>query len=478
MATIERNQPRKGQAGPGKAQESSLERQLPRNLEAERAVLGSILLLPEVFDEVALVIRGQDFYDDANRILYEHLLQMHDGGQQIDLMLLVERLRTADQYDSIGGAAYLAEVGQQVPTAAHAVYYAGIVADKSVLRSLIHAGTDILHDAYDPTADTRDMLSKAEEKVFGILESRGSGEVKVISEVLQESLDRIDARMDQQHAFGGLETGFDDFDQMTGGLQNSELIILAARPSMGKTALAMNMAEHIALAGQSPVLFVSLEMSALELGDRLLCSVAEVNGHRLRNGSITAEERRRLVQTAAEVSQAPLHIDDSPSRTMTEIAANARRLKRRENLGLIVIDYLQLIEPDNARDPRQEQVAKIARRLKGVARELEVPALCLAQLNRQVEAGGDKKPQLSHLRESGAIEQDADVVMFVHRDEYYQTNEEDREAVRGEADLLIRKQRNGPTGDIKLTWSHEFTRFRNYAQKPYAEFEAYGGSDF
>ena len=177
LATIERNQPRKGQAGPGKAQESSLERQLPRNLEAERAVLGSILLLPEVFAEVALVIRGQDFYDDANRILYEHLLQMHDGGQQIDLMLLVERLRTADQYDSIGGAAYLAEVGQQVPTAAHAVYYAGIVADKSVLRSLIHAGTDILHDAYDPTADTRDMLSKAEEKVFGILESRGSGEV-------------------------------------------------------------------------------------------------------------------------------------------------------------------------------------------------------------------------------------------------------------------------------------------------------------
>ena len=374
LATIERNQPRKGQAGPGKAQESSLERQLPRNLEAERAVLGSILLLPEVFDEVALVIRGQDFYDDANRILYEHLLQMHDGGQQIDLMLLVERLRTADQYDSIGGAAYLAEVGQQVPTAAHAVYYAGIVADKSVLRSLIHAGTDILHDAYDPTADTRDMLSKAEEKVFGILESRGSGEVKVISEVLQESLDRIDARMDQQHAFGGLETGFDDFDQMTGGLQNSELIILAARPSMGKTALAMNMAEHIALAGQSPVLFVSLEMSALELGDRLLCSVAEVNGHRLRNGSITAEERRRLVQTAAEVSQAPLHIDDSPSRTMTEIAANARRLKRRENLGLIVIDYLQLIEPDNARDPRQEQVAKIARRLKGIVGEMFIRA--------------------------------------------------------------------------------------------------------
>ncbi len=474
MATVDRS-PRK------RARDSSsapLERQLPHNLEAEKAVLGSILLLPQVFDEVALVIRPHDFYDDSNRILFEHLLQMHDGGQQLDPMLLVERLRSADQYESIGGAAYLAELGSVVPTAAHAEYYAKIVADKSVLRSLIHAGTDITHDAYDPTSETREMLSKAEEKIFGILESRGTGELSMISEVLQESLDRLDSRMDNQHSFGGLETGFDDFDQLTGGLQNSELIILAARPSMGKTALAMNIAEHAALKTLTPVLFVSLEMSAIELGDRLLCSVAEVNGQRLRNGTITGDERRKLVQSAAEVSQAPLFIDDSPSRTMTEISANARRLKRREGLGLIVIDYLQLIDPDNSRDPRQEQVAKIARRLKGLARELEVPVLCLAQLNRQVEATRDNKPQLSHLRESGAIEQDADVVMFVHREEYYQTNEEDRERFRGEADLLIRKQRNGPTGDVKLAWVHDFTRFRSYSQKPYEEFEAYGETDF
>lgn len=216
-------------------------------------------------------------------------------------------------------------------------------------------------------------------------------------------------------------------------------------------------------------------MSAIELGDRLLCSAAEVNGLRLRNGTITADERRQLVQKAAEISSAPLYIDDSPSRTMTEISANARRLKRREGLGLVIIDYLQLIDPDSPRDPRQEQVAKIARRLKGLARELEVPVLCLAQLNRQVEGTRDNKPQLSHLRESGAIEQDADVVMFVHRDEYYQTNDEDRERVRGEADLIIRKQRSGPTGDIELTWLHDYTRFRNRSQKPYEEFEAYGG---
>jgi replicative DNA helicase len=453
-------------------------RQIPHAVEAERAVLGSVLLLPEVFDEVALVVRPDDFYDDANRQLYEQLHAMHDGGHRIDLMLLVDRLKKADIYEACGGAAYLAEIGREVPTAAHAEFYAKIVADKAVLRSLIHASVDIQQSAYDPAAETREILGKAEERIFGILENRGSGQTSPIAEVLQQSLDRIDARMDHQHAFGGVPTGFDDFDTMTGGLQKSELVILAARPSMGKTALAMNMAEHASMHGRVPTLFVSLEMSAIELGDRLLCSVAGVNGNRLRNGTITQDERRQLIHAAGEISQAPLFIDDSPSRTMTEIAANARRLKRRDGLGLIVVDYLQLIDPDNPRDPRQEQVSKISRRLKGLARELQVPVLCLAQLNRQVESSSSNKPQLSHLRESGAIEQDADVVMFVHRDEYYQTSEEDRERVRGEADLLVRKQRNGPTGDVKLTWVHEHTRFRNFSHKPYAELESYGAADF
>lgn len=459
--------------GPTRGAGDPFERQFPQNIEAERAVLGSIMLLPEVFDEVALVIRPADFYDDANRKIFEHLLEMHDTGQRVDLMLLIERLKKADCYEAVGGAAYLAEIGRQVPTAAHAEYYAKIVADKSVLRSLIHAGVDIQNGAYDPTSETREILGKAEERIFAILEDRGAGQVTPIAEVLQESLDRIDARMDHQHAFGGVETGFVDFDQMTGGLQKSELIILAARPSMGKTALAMNMAEYAALNG-TPVLFVSLEMSGIELGDRLLCSFARVNGNRLRNGTITNDERKKLVNAAAQISQAPLYIDDSPSRTMTEIAANARRLKRRSGLGLIVVDYLQLIDPDNPRDPRQEQVSKISRRLKGLAREMQVPVLCLGQLNRQVESTSSNKPQLSHLRESGAIEQDADVVMFVHREEYYMTNEQDREQVRGEAELLIRKQRNGPTGDVDLTWHHEFTRFENRAAPRFAELDTNG----
>jgi hypothetical protein len=290
-----------------------------------------------------------------------------------------------------------------------------------------------------------------------------------IDDILHQAMVRIDARLKNEHTIGGVETGFTDLDHITGGLHESELVILAARPSMGKTALALNIAEYAALTCGVTTLFVSLEMSALELADRLLCSCAEINGHRLRNGTISNEDRRRLVEKAAELSRAPLFVDDSPSRTMTEIAATARRLKRKSKLGLIVIDYLQLIEPDNQKDPRQEQVARIARRLKGMARELKVPVMCLAQLNRQAEVSKENRPRLSHLRESGAIEQDADVVMFVHREEYYQTNEEDRSRVSGQADIMVAKQRNGPTGDIKLVWRHEFTRFANAAPKPYEE---------
>ena len=244
---------------------------------------------------------------------------------------------------------------------------------------------------------------------------------------------------------------------------------------MGKSALVTNIAENVAINLKLPVLFVSLEMACLELADRLLCSSARVNGPRLRNGTISQEDRRRLVQKSSEISSAPLFIDDAPGRTLTEIAAVARRLKRKQGLSLIVIDYLQLIEPDNPRDPRQEQVARIARRLKMMSRELDIPVLCLAQLNRQAEASRDNRPRLNHLRESGAIEQDADVVFFVHREEYYQTNDEDRERTKGQAEIIIAKQRNGPVGDIKLLWQSDFTRFVNLEQRPYDEFEKYSG---
>ncbi|RLS75452.1 MAG: replicative DNA helicase [Planctomycetota bacterium] len=450
-------------------------RDRPANVDAERAVLGSILLKPDVCDDVALVVRPEDFSDESHQLLYRHLLELHDSGKRIDATIVLERLRTQGDLERIGGAASLADVVEAVPHAAHATHYAHIVRDKSMLRALIDAGTDILREAYDSADEPRQLLSRAEERIFSILERRTSAEAKPIQSVLEEVMVRMDARMRHEHAIGGVETGFTELDRLLGGLHDSELLILAARPSMGKTAFAMNIAEHVSIGLQQPVLFVSLEMASMELADRLLCSAAQVNGQRLRNGTISQEDRRRLVQKSSEIGSSPLFIDDTPGRTLTEIAAVARRLKRKQGLKLIVIDYLQLIEPDNPRDPRQEQVARIARRLKTMARELKLPVLCLAQLNRQAEASRDNRPRLNHLRESGAIEQDADVVMFVHREEYYQATEEDRERVRGQAEIIVAKQRNGPTDDVKLLWQQDYTRFVNLEHRPYDDFEQFSG---
>ena len=460
-----------------KANSEILDRQPPCNLEAERGVLGSILLLPAVCDDVALILHAEDFYDPANRALYAHMRAMNDEGRRIDTTLLVERLKNCGDYESVGGAAYLAEILQSVPTAANANYYAEIVKDKATLRSLIHTSTEILRDAYDESVAPREMLGRAEERIFAILDGRGTGQVAKIYEIMQEALTRIDARMRHEHAIGGIATGFDDFDMAVGGLHDSELIILAARPSMGKTALALNIADQVAVNNQLTTLFVSLEMSRIELADRLLCARARVNGQSLRNGTVTTDDRRRLVEKSAELSQAPLFIDDTPSRSMSEIAAVARRLRRKENLRLVVIDYLQLIEPDNSKDPRQEQVAKIARRLKGLARELKVPVLCLAQLNRQAEVSRENKPRLSHLRESGAIEQDADVVMFIHREEYYRSDPDEKRELERDADLMVAKHRNGATPDLKLHWVREFMRFESAQRRPHDEFEQYNAAE-
>ena len=453
-----------------------LDRQPPCNLEAETCVLGSIILLPDVCDEVSMIVRPDDFYDDAHRILYEQMLNMHDNGRKIDVALLVDELKKANVFETIGGPAYIAKVANSVPNAAHAVHYAELIREHATRRKLIGAATEVLHDAYQSSLDAKTLINQAEQKVFGIMEGRGSANYFEIREVLMDAMDRIDARKNGKHTDGAVETGFLDLDNLLVGLHNSELIILAARPSMGKTAFALNITEYAAIETQKPVLFVSLEMSRIELADRILCSLAQINSHRLRNGSISKEDSRRLIEKANEVSQAPLFIDDSPSRTVGEIAAAARRVMRRQgSLGLVVVDYLQLVEPDNSNDPRQEQVAKIARRLKGLARELNVPVLCLAQLNRQAEASKDNRPRLSHLRESGAIEQDADVVMFVHREEYYRTGEE-REQVSGEAEIIVAKQRNGPVGEVELLWHREFTRFVNKAAKQYDEFEQFNSA--
>ncbi len=454
-----------------------LDRPLPYNMEAEAGVLGSILLLPDVCDDVALITRTEDFYDEAHRTIFQHMLAMHEEGRKIDVTLLVDRLKTAGEYESIGGAAQLARLGRSVPNAAHAAYYATIVREKATYRTLIETAGEILRDAYDEPGPSHEAVNQAEQRIFSILDSRDPSSVRTISDVLHDAMDRLDARMRGEHTAGGVDSGFPKLDELTGGMHNSELIILAARPSVGKTALALNIAEYVSMKLSQPVLYVSLEMSAIELAERLLCTVSRVNSHRLRGGTLTPSDRNQLVNAANKISSIPLSIDDSPTRTVTQIAAAARRLKRRQKgrLGLLVIDYLQLIEPDNAKDPRQEQVAKITRRLKGLAREMNIPVMCLAQLNRQPDEGrGSHEPKLSHLRESGAIEQDADVVMFVHRDEYFLTRDEldkleihERTELAGKARLLLRKQRNGPTGDVDLTWLKEFTRFEERASDRY-----------
>ncbi len=446
------------------------DRHPPCDKEAERGVLGSLLLDSAVCDEVVLVIRPDDFYDQAHQHLFEQMVAIHEDGQKIDPTLLVDRLKSAGQFEVTGGLAYLAELCNCVPTPANAKYYADIVRAKSILRSLIRAGTDIVRMSYEQEMGCDQLLSNAEQRIFSILEQRGIGEQSAIRDLLAEAMADIDARMTGEATNAGLETGFTDLDSLTGGLHESELIILAARPSMGKTALAMNIAENVTVTMGAPALFVSLEMSKLELAHRLLCSHAHVDSKRLRNGTIGNDERRKIFHSAAELSSVPLVVDDTPSRTVSEIAAVARRLKRKSGLGLIVIDYLQLIEPDSSSDPRQEQVARIARRLKRLARELEVPVMCLAQLNRQAEASRDNRPRLSHLRESGAIEQDADVVMFVHREEYYATTPEEKEQHAGRAEIIVSKQRNGPIGDVALTFLHQFTRFENAARPQYEEF--------
>jgi replicative DNA helicase len=453
----------------------------PFDMDAELGVLGSILLMPDACDEVSLILRAEDFYDDANQRLFRQMQEMHDAGRKIDVTLLVDRLKAAGEFETIGGAAYLYKVSQSVPNAAHARYYARIVREKATLRSLIKASTEILRDAYEAQREPKHLLSEAEQKIFAILDHRGSATVSSIRDILNQSMDRLDARMRGEHIGGGVETGFTDLDKLMGGLHNSELIVLAARPSMGKTAFAMNIAEFVSIELREPTLFVSLEMSAIELADRMLCSVARVNGHRMRTGTISNADRQRLVETAGRISQSPLFVDDSPSRTVSEIAAAARRIRRREKgLGLIVIDYLQLIEPDNPNDSRQEQVARITRRLKGLAREADVPILCLAQLNRQAEDSKDHRPRLSHLRESGAIEQDADVVMFVHREEYFHRGATQQE-YEGQAEIIVAKQRNGPVGDVELRWEKDFTRFQNLAPDRLRDFDGFnqaGGNEF
>jgi replicative DNA helicase len=431
----------------------------PQNIEAEQGVLGSILLDNDVLHDVVPLLKVEDFYRDSHQILYKTIRDLYDLGRAVDAITLADELARRGEYDRIGGDDALAQILASVPHAANARYYAEIVRGKSIPRALIEAGNEVIREAYANTHTAEELLELAERRVFAIAEEQVSGETVELRDVVTKAMDRIALRSEERHPLTGVSTGFFELDDLTGGLQGSQLVILAARPSMGKTALALNICEHVILERRTGVLLVSLEMGELELAERLLCARSKVDGHKLRTGhGLGTREMTQLGKAYDELRTAPLFIDDTPARNMLQITANARRLKMRQDIGLIVVDYIQLIDAEESRDSRQEQIAKISRRLKTLARELHVPVIALSQLNRAVENREDRRPRMADLRESGAIEQDADLVLLLHRPEYYDPNDQP-----GIAELIVAKNRNGATGNVKLTFLKHFTRFENFA---------------
>ena len=451
----------------------------PSDFATEQSALGAVFMRPDILDDMALIIGPSDFYDPRHVLMFDLLLEMHNGGKRIDSALFVVAARKKKILEGdpekndrvIGGSGYVAEIVRSCVTAANHAHYAKIIRELSIKRELRKAGVEIVQIGHDAGKDGSDGLSEAEQKIFGIRERRGTSASNAtsIAEVLQDAMSGIDARADGT-ARCGLRTGFVDLDRIV-GFRAGELLILAARPSMGKTALALNIASQLAKDEQKSVLFFSLEMSNLQAGERLLSSWSGVDGERMRAGVLTTAERHSIIEASADLSTSPLLIDDSHTISIQEIASVCRRQKRKHGLDFVVVDYLQLVKPDNKRDPREQQVALISKSLKALARDLSVPVLCLAQLNRQAEAAKDNRPRLSHLRESGAIEQDADVVAFVHRPEYYANTEAQKSELRGQAEIYIEKNRNGRTGMVKLVWRANIVTFENSSAREMDNFD-------
>jgi replicative DNA helicase len=434
-------------------------RLLPQSLDSERSVLGSMFRSNDVIGDVVQILNVDNFYSDAHQKIYKAMLVLYEAGKPVDLVVLTEALKQANQIDDVGGYGALAELWDAAPTAANAVHYAHIVRDRSIVRSLINVGNEILRDAYDQVGPADELLHQATGKMLDVAERGITGRVYGMDKMLEETFDRIDQRQTRGgSSISGISSGYPDLDEVTAGFQNSEMIIIAARPSVGKTAFALNLIRNIAVDEKMSVLFCSLEQSRVEIVERLLCSHARVDAQKLRKGLMNAEDMERLIAASGVMRNAKIFIDDSPGQGMLRIAANARRLKLRNDLKMVVIDYLQLIEPENRRDPRQEQVAQISRRLKGLARELSIPVIALAQVNRSSEDRQDHKPRLSDLRESGSIEQDADTVMLLHRPERFEPGQHE-----GLTEVIIGKQRNGPVGEITLTFNKNMMRFESFA---------------
>jgi len=432
----------------------------PQSRDAERSVIGSCLRDNAVINDVVQFIVPDNFYFDGHQKIFQAIKDIYQDGHPVDLVILAERLKNHKHLEDVGGYAYLGELWDAAPTAANAEYYARIVRDKAITRNLIHASTEILRDAYDQIMPADELLGAAERKVLDIAEKGVTGTTSTLVQALDEAYTRLDQRMGRTdpNAISGIATGYADLDALTAGMQNSELVILAARPSIGKTAFALNIVRHIVIEEQLPAFFVSLEQSKIELAERLLACQSRVDGQKLRKGHLSSDDIGKLHGAGDVLRTAKLFIDDTPGQGMLRICANARRLKLRHDIRIIVIDYLQLIEPENRRDPRQEQVAQISRRLKFLARELNIPVIALAQVNRASEDRQDHRPRLADLRESGSIEQDADTCLMLHRPGKFDGGVEDNII-----EVIVAKQRNGPTGEITLAYHKSIMRYENYA---------------
>ncbi len=442
-------------------------REVPHSLEAEMSVLGAMLLEKDVIPRVIEKLDAESFYHNGHRLLFDAVVSLADSGTPVDMVTLTEALRREGKLEKTGGAAYLSSLFEILPTTAHLDSYLDIVREKALLRALGNAATDIVASCHRPQALAEQVLDEAEKRIFELTQRRLKSTVVPISVLVHRAMEQVESLQRSAGMLTGVSTGFRDLDSMTCGLQKSDLVVLAARPSMGKTALALNIAEHAAISHKVPVAIFSLEMAREQLVMRLLCSHAGVNAQSVRQGFLSQQGIEKLVHGCGSLSEAPLYIDDSPGMSNLEIRAKARILKAKHDIGLVIIDYLQLMHVSGNRpDSRQQEVSDISRSLKALARELEVPVLVLSQLNREAENRRDHRPMLSDLRESGAIEQDADVVLLLMRPAAYPDLIESRPEDRNLAYINLAKQRNGPTGEKKLVFLEEYTRFVDFTDAP------------
>ena len=455
-------------------EDASLIRKPPHNLDAEQSILGAIMLENTAIDRALETIIPDDFYKDAHRRIFLSMVDLSESGEAIDIITLPDALKKDDALDKVGGVAYLTTLVNTVPNAANIKYHCKIIREKAILRSLIHSATDIITQGYDESRDVDDFLDEAEKTIFEIAEKKIKPSFHSMKDVIKDSFDMVEKLYARKEMITGVPTGFKDLDELTAGLQPSDLIIVAGRPSMGKTALCLTMAVNAALKNDVAVALFSLEMSKEQLVIRMLASEARVDAKQLRTGHLQQSDWNKLTSAAGVLSEARIFIDDSSSLNVMEMRAKARRLKREHGLGLIIIDYLQLMRGYGHSESRQQEISDISRSLKGLAKELACPVIALSQLNRAVETrpGGGGRPLLADLRESGAIEQDADVIMFIFREEFYKRCEcpFDGPCIcgrRGKATINIGKQRNGPAGvDVELTFIHKYARFEDRSERP------------